>query len=280
MPEGPEIRLAADRIAKVLVGQTIVDTALAMPPLRLFEERLTGTTVTAIDTRGKAMLTRFDNGLTLYSHNQLYGRWYTARRSNLPKTKRQLRVALFTQTHAALLYSASDIEVLTEDGVADHAFLNRVGPDILDPSLKAENIAERLTDRRFRNRALGSLFLQQEFLAGNGNYLRSEILWAARVNPRLKPSALGAVTIDRIAQQTLAIAHRSYRNRGITASAEEVKERKAHGLSYQKFRFQIYGRDRLPCYRCASPIERHTMSSRSLFVCPVCQDSAKHHEST
>ena len=26
------------------------------------------------------VLTRFDNGLTIYSHNQLYGRWYTVRR--------------------------------------------------------------------------------------------------------------------------------------------------------------------------------------------------------
>ena len=278
MPEGPEIRLAADRIAKVLVGEAIVETALTLPPLRKFEERLTGSTVTAIDTRGKAMLTRFSNGLTLYSHNQLYGRWYTARRNKLPNTKRQLRVALFTRSHAALLYSASDIEVLTESGVAAHAFLNRVGPDILDPSLTVEGISERLTDPRFRNRALGSLFLQQEFLAGNGNYLRSEILWAAEVSPRLKPANLDAAAIDRISSQTLAIAHRSYRNRGITASAEEVRERKAQGLSYQKFRFQIYGRGGLPCYRCASVIERQTMSSRSIFVCPNCQGEHKHHE--
>ena len=90
MPEGPEIRLAADRIAAVLIDQPIVEVSFGLRALRRFERRLKGQTVTAVDTRGKAMLTRFDNGLTLYSHNQLYGRWYTMRRPKLPATKRQL----------------------------------------------------------------------------------------------------------------------------------------------------------------------------------------------
>ena len=79
MPEGPEIRRAADRIASVLVGQRVVDVYFGLPGLRKFERKLAGSVVTAVDTRGKAMLTRFDNGLTLYSHNQLYGIWMTAR---------------------------------------------------------------------------------------------------------------------------------------------------------------------------------------------------------
>ena len=83
MPEGPEIRRAADKVARVLVGNTVEHVAFGLPRLRRFEKRLSGSAVTAVDTRGKAMLTRFDNGLTIYSHNQLYGRWYTARRPRM-----------------------------------------------------------------------------------------------------------------------------------------------------------------------------------------------------
>ena len=74
MPEGPEIRRAADKVAAVLVGKTVDKVSFGLPELRQFERRLSGRVVTAIDTRGKAMLTRFENGLTIYSHNQLYGR--------------------------------------------------------------------------------------------------------------------------------------------------------------------------------------------------------------
>ena len=273
MPEGPEIRLAADRVARVLVDNEIVDVALELPEIRPFEPQLRGSRVTAVDTRGKAMLTRFDNGLTLFSHNQLYGRWYTTKRPRLPSTRRSLRVALHTPTHSALLYSASDIEVLTEDQLERHPFLARLGPDILDEELTSKHVADRHASPEFRNRSLGSLYLDQGFLAGNGNYLRSEILWAACVGPKQKPSDLDKAALKRLASTTLKIARRSYRTRGITATSTEVRKRAALGMTFQQYRFQVYGREGLPCYACETPIERITMSSRGLFLCPSCQDA-------
>ncbi len=271
MPEGPEIRLAADSIARVLVGREIVDVTFELPALKRFEKKLRGSAVTAIETRGKAMLTRFDNGLSLYNHNQLYGRWYTTRRPKVPRTNRQQRVALHTETHSAFLYSASDIEMLTPAMEERHPFLTRVGPDILDPSLTAADIVHRMQETRFRNRALGALYLDQSFLAGNGNYLRSEILWAAGLHPVLKPSSLEACDVRRLARKTLEIARRSYRTRGVTVPDTAVRERKARGMTYSQYRFQVYGREGLPCYACESPIERLMSSSRAVFVCSDCQ---------
>lgn len=271
MPEGPEIRLAADKVARILLDRPIVRVEFGLQPLRRFETRLAGARVTAVDTHGKAMLTRFDNGLTLYSHNQLYGRWFTTRRPRLPKTGRQLRVGLHTETHSALLYSASDIEVLTERGLQRHPFLNRIGPDILDPELTADKIVERLASPAFRNRALGGLYLDQAFLAGIGNYLRSEILWAAGISPEAKPTQLDDAALYAIAENTLAISRRSYRTRGVTAPPKLAKERKALGMSYGQYRFQVFGREGLICYACGTTIERRTMGSRNLFVCSCCQ---------
>ncbi len=271
MPEGPEIRLAADRVARVLVDHEVETVNFGLPRLRRFEKRLSGNTVTAVDTRGKAMLTRFDNGLTIYSHNQLYGRWYTVRRPRMPDTGRQLRIELCTQTHRALLYSASDIDVLDEEQLLTHPFLSRVGPDILDRKLTTSHIVERLSDPAFRKRSLGSLYLDQRFLAGNGNYLRSEILWAARLDPKKKPAELAASTLKTLAAETLKIARRSYRTRGVTLVPELARKLRADGLTYQAYRFYVFGREGLPCHRCETPIERRTMGSRNLFVCPTCQ---------
>lgn len=271
MPEGPEIRRAADEIAGVLVGRRIVEADFDLPALKPFEKRVEGRTVTAVDTRGKAMLTRFDNGLVLYSHNQLYGRWYTTTRPLLPRTRRQRRVALHTATHSALLYSASDIEILDAEAEAEHPFLRRVGPDILDPTLTPAKVRRRLLAPPFRNRSLGSLYLDQSFLAGNGNYLRSEVLWAAGAHPQQKPVALDENAVKRLARQTLTIARRSYRTHGVTAPADAVRQRRARGMSFSQYRFQVYGREGLACYACDDVIERHTHSSRSVFVCPGCQ---------
>lgn len=271
MPEGPEIRRAADRVARVLVNNRIEAVNFGLPRLKEFEESLSGNTVSAIDTRGKAMLTRFDNGLTIYSHNQLYGRWYTVRRPRMPRTNRQLRIELRTQTHKALLYSASDIEVLDEDQLDRHPFLSRVGPDILNRSLTQSQIVERLCDPTFRNRSLGNLYLDQRFLAGNGNYLRSEILWAAGLHPKLKPVGLAEIERETLAKETLRIARRSYRTRGVTVAPKLANQLQASGLPYQAYRFYVYGREGKPCHRCKSRVDRHTMDSRNLFLCLTCQ---------
>ena len=271
MPEGPEIRRAADRIARVLVGETVESVSFGLPHLERFERRLSGRNVTAVDTRGKAMLTRFDNGLTLYSHNQLYGRWYTTRRPRMPRTNRQLRVELCTETHKALLYSASDIDVLTDRELATHPFLCRVGPDILDPELTAETVAIRLDSPEFRSRAVGSLYLDQRFLAGNGNYLRSEILWAAGLDPAGKPAHLSSVERLKLAKETLRIARRSYRTRGVIVAPALARTLKDDGLAYRDYRFYVFNREGLPCRRCGSPIQRRSMGSRNLFECATCQ---------
>lgn len=271
MPEGPEIRLAADKVARVLVDNRLETVSFGLPRLKRFEKKLSGNIVTAVDTRGKAMLTRFDNGLTIYSHNQLYGRWYTVRRPRMPRTSRQLRIELGTQTHKALLYSASDIEVLDDEQLLTHPFLSRVGPDILDRTLTKLDIVERLCDPAFCNRSLGSLYLDQRFLAGNGNYLRSEILWAAGLDPKRKPAGLAASELETLAEETRRMARRSYRTRGVMVTPVLARKLKDDGLTYQAYRFYVFGREGLPCHRCGSPIERHTMGSRNLFMCPTCQ---------
>lgn len=271
MPEGPEIRLAADRIAKVLVGQRIVDAYFAFPQLRKYRKRIKGNVVTAVDTRGKAMLTRFDKGLTLYSHNQLYGIWLTALCDQPPKTGRSLRVALHTTTHSALLYSASDIEVLTDKQIAEHPFLKRIGPDILDRQISVADVTARLNEARFRGRSVGSLYLDQSFMAGVGNYLRSEILYTAGVHPADKPFVLDRSVRSRLARATLTISQRSYQTRGVTVTRSLVRSLRRQGLSYPQYRFWVFGREGLPCYACRTPIEKITVSSRGLFYCPSCQ---------
>lgn len=75
MPEGPEIRRAADNLEAAIKGKPLTDVWFAFPQLKTYQSQLIGQHVTHVGTRGKALLTHFSNDLTLYSHNQLYGVW-------------------------------------------------------------------------------------------------------------------------------------------------------------------------------------------------------------
>ena len=180
MPEGPEIRIAADKVADAIAGQVATELFFAFDHLKKYEALLAGEKVTAVTSRGKAMLTKFDNGLTIYSHNQLYGKWMVRPAHDLPDTNRQLRLAIHNEEKSALLYSASEIEVWPEAELDEHPFLSKLGPDALDESVTVAQVAQRLRSDQFRRRRLTSILLDQGFLAGLGTYLRSETLFVAR----------------------------------------------------------------------------------------------------
>ena len=271
MPEGPEIRRAADKVEAVLKDKTVERIQFGLQPLKKFSKALTGTKVLQLETRGKALLTHFDSGHTIYSHNQLYGIWHVVKRDKLPKTKRQLRLALHTDQHSALLYSASDISVWKTENIEEHPFLQRLGPDILNPNLSWREVAERLKSKAFAGRALNSVYLDQAFLAGLGNYLRSEILFVAGLHPARKARELSKGEIGKLARITLDISQRSYASQGVTIPDQQYKALKKKGVSYGKARFFVFSRANQPCRVCKTKIQRSTANSRRIYTCAICQ---------
>ena len=123
MPEGPEIKRIADRLSKILAGNSLEGVYFFSQKLKKYESVLKDAKVEHVETRGKALLTHLDSGHSIYSHNQLYGRWYIVDAEKFPKTKRSLRLALKTKTHSALLFSASEIDVLEKSEIDDHPLM-------------------------------------------------------------------------------------------------------------------------------------------------------------
>jgi endonuclease-8 len=271
MPEGPEIRIAADRIERALAGRTARSVRFAFPHLQPFESALEEEEVVRVETRGKAMLTIFANGLVVYSHNQLYGRWHVGATGVRPATRRTLRLAIENDEHAALLYSASEIEVLEWAQVGEHPYVRALGPDPLDAALEEGAVASRLTDARFAGRALASLLLDQRFLAGVGNYLRAEICFAAGVHPSRRPRDLDSGARERIAAAALAMCRRSYTTRGITNDPERAARLRRNGILRSRYRFQVFARSGEPCWHCDATIERAAIGGRRCYWCPECQ---------
>lgn len=271
MPEGPEIRLAADRVAKAVVGRPLTQVWFAFPELRASAEILSQSKVTQVTTVGKAMLTHFECGLTVYSHNQLYGRWYVVGVGKEPRTQRQLRWALRTETGSALLYSASDISVWSTAQIAEHPFVAKAGIDVLATPPSAPEMEAYLKNSPSQRRSLGSLLLDQSFVAGVGNYLRSEILFEARLSPERKLGALNEQETRALAQAIVLMIHRAYQTRGVTNSPERVKTLKAQGLRRNAYRHYVFARRDARCYVCDGNIEQKDVAGRRLYWCPRCQ---------
>lgn len=271
MPEGPEIWRTADKLNHALADKEINRCFFYHDELKPYEEKLVGQRVVHVEPKAKALITYFDNDLCMYSHNQLYGKWFTVTSGAQPNTGRSLRVALHNDSHSALLYSASEIELLAQEKLTEHPYLKKLGPDVVHPDTTVEMIHSQYQDEVFQNRKLATLLLDQSFLSGVGNYLRSEILFYAGVNPSLKLRECSAEQKEKLAEASRLLSRRSYETSGITNDPEIVKALKREKASRKEYRHFVYNRTENFCHKCGTRIEEDKTGGRKVYFCPSCQ---------
>jgi endonuclease VIII len=274
VPEGPEIRRAADTLEAMIVNKPLTRVWFKFDALQKYAGKLSKSRVRAFETRGKAMLTHFDNDLTIYSHNQLYGLWHASADGSALGGKRDLRLAIQSKTAAVYLYSASDISVWKTNMLDQHPFLAKLGPDVLSPSIRAAHIQKRLQLPAFHHKNFATLLLDQGFLAGMGNYLRTEVLFYAGIHPQAKPKDLKPAQHARLASTLLDVVQRSYRSGGVTNEAAISGKMDITGLDFEGYRFAAFEREGKACLQCRTPIQRAELAGRRIYWCAHCQPLA------
>jgi endonuclease-8 len=271
MPEGPEIHRAAEKIRSAREGKIIEDVEITLPRYAANTDQILGNTVLKVEARGKAMLIHFDS-FVLYSHNQLYGRWTVNLRKTAPKKwNRSLRIALSTDSHTCRLWSATDILMLEPWELSGHQYIAKLGPDVVLQSTTSEHLIAHMNQKRFQRKHLKTLLLDQGFFAGIGNYLRSEVLFAAQLHPDRTVSSLDDEEKLRLAEQALFLSQQSLKVPGITIDLELYDQLRDIGLSRGQARHWVFTRNDSPCHQCGDLIVHSRPGGRRLDFCPRCQ---------
>ena len=271
MPEGPEIRRARDELAGILEDQPVHKVFFAFDRLQAYQAELVQQRIVSVEARGKAMLIHFDNGYTIYSHNQLYGRWYVATDNKCPDIKRQLRLSIHVDTGSAFLYSATDILVVQTQQLATHPYLRKLGLELLSPDITESMVQERLIEYRRSRRCLMSLLQDQSVLSGMGNYLCCEVLHAVGLHPENRLCDLDDTQLQMLAHYCLALTVQSYETGGITNTLTRAEQMKTQGFEFEDYRFLVYRREGEACYRCGGEIVKRTFCGRMGYCCLGCQ---------
>ena len=293
MPEGPEVRKYADALDAVLTGRAIVSfearTKDARKWLHENEQRLIGRRVERVISHGKHLLGYIEDDFFFHSHLMMWGRWQTFGLAELPQKDRRERARIVVEGGAAILLSAPIFNVGEGDPYEKIEILNTLGPDAL-PYRGRFNRAEflrRLSEHE--NETIGAALLNQCIVAGLGNYLRAEILFACKVNPWLTVGELTQRKLNCLSKTIPRLTRDAY-ERGATA-AEEDRKRMAGdpSLVYQPgreygTRHMVFRRTNLPCLRCGEKIRQLRQKTiqteddeeertRIVYFCAKCQDA-------
>jgi endonuclease VIII len=179
MPEGDTVWLAGRRLHDALAGDRLTRSDFRVPQLATTD--LAGRTVTEVVSRGKHLLTRVDDDLTLHTHFRMDGTWHLYRPGDRWRggPQWQVRVLLETAAWQAVGYRLPVVELLPRDREDDA--VGHLGPDILGPDWDPAEAVRRLAAQP--DREVGDALLDQRNLAGIGNLYKAESLFlAARVH--------------------------------------------------------------------------------------------------
>jgi len=145
--------------------------------------------------------------------------------------------------------------------------IERLGPDIIAGNFSLEVMVERLTRNK---RYIAEALMHQDNFAGIGNYLRSEILFDAGINPEKLTTELSDEEFLYLHKSIMKVIHKSISHGG--CSFRDYRDLYGNKGKMQDH-LAVYQRDGLRCLNCETNfIERMMVHSlQFVFFCPNCQ---------
>jgi endonuclease VIII len=257
MPEGDAVWLTARRLHQALAGRVLTRSDFRVP--RYATTNLTGRVVTGAVSRGKHLLIRTGDGITVHTHLRMDGSWRVRPARERVANSHRIRLILANAEWQAVGYQLGVVEVLptaSEDTVVGY-----LGPDLLGPDWDPAEAERRL--RGDPVRPVGEALLDQRNLAGIGNVYKAELLFLRGIDPwRPVGEVADVAALVGLAQQLL----------------EANKERFGMittGVARRGEQTWVYGRAGRPCRRCGTPVKSadqgRNPEERITYWCPRCQ---------
>jgi endonuclease-8 len=269
VPEGDTLFRTAAGLRPYLVGRTVTAARTAGPGAVPQVARIVGREITSVESLGKNLLIRFDNGLEIRTHLRMNGSWHRYRPGERwRRPAGRARLVIEVPGAVAVCFDAPVVELLEVRAEAFHPSLGRLGPDLLAPDFDADAAIRRLREPSRAGLTIAEALLDQRALAGIGNVYKNEVLWLERVSPFAAVGDLDDETLARLVATSrrllLANAAPSHGPERVTTAGP----RSAPGP------ISIYGRTGRPCPRCRTPIASTRLGTdipRTTYWCPTCQ---------
>ena len=288
MPELPEVETVRRGLAELLPGRvvtrvTVFDSPKSFPNARSdVEQFLYGACVTAVRRRAKVLMIDLDTQYSLVVHlkmtGQLIFRGVQSFAGGHPNDSligelpdRSTRVQVDFTDESRLFFNDQRkfgwVKLLPTDEVKDLPFMQKVGPEPLDPQTRAEDFIQRI--RRRQNSMIKPAFLDQTVIAGVGNIYADEALWAAQIHPQTRVKNVSDQQLNTLFNELRHILQLSIDHGGSTdKNYVDAEGRKGNYLTFA----HVFRREGQACHRHPDQeIIKLKVGGRGTHVCPVCQ---------
>jgi len=221
MPEGPEVATVVDELNEIMAGSTIISIKTNLksryhnketwnPPKTPFD-------ITKISCKGKNIFFHLSNAgqyKYMYNHLLMTGKWL------LDKGNASGIEFTFKQKDEIKKIYFDDIRkfgpILWMTKEQYDTKIKTIGPDLLTGEVTLDIWSQKITNKRIKNKMICDFLMDQKRVAGIGNYLKSEILYRAKIRPDRKLCDLIKTEIEFLYKVALDTIQESYKKRGLT----------------------------------------------------------------
>jgi endonuclease-8 len=278
MPEGDTIYRAARAMQRALGGKIVTgfDIGLAKLARTHDDTSLLGRTIEKIESRGKWLLIFFSGDLILVTHMLMSGSWHLYRTGEKWRMGRdRMRVVIRTIDWEAVAFNVPIAEFHTTRSLERSGQVPKLGPDLLSPDFTVVSGIDRLRDHAiaYPDDEIAVVLLNQRVLAGLGNVYKSEVAFAAGVNPF---RAMQTITSKEM-ETMVDVAQRYMKANVLDGSGDGIVtysgNRRTTRANNREERLWVYGRQGEECRRCGTSIMMRKQGEqvRSTYWCPECQ---------
>lgn len=270
MPELPEVETIRRDLEKEIVGHKIVDlwydTPKMLQPSPESLEKIVGRHIVTAGRIGKLLLLAIENDGTVGIHLKLSGRLFIRKQED-PEDKytrvifklddgRELRFTEFRKFgYAKMIESSASLEEIK----------SAYGPEPLTSAFTFEAVKKVLNKA---NRAVKTVIMDQQKIAGVGNIYADEALWLAQIHPETLSSKLTDSEIEALYQGIIKAIEQGIEDRG--TSVDDYLDIYGNEGGHAK-NLNVFRQDGDPCPRCGKTVKKIRVGGRGTHFCPQCQ---------
>jgi len=247
MAEGPQVRRRTEWLHKHLAGRAVLGCDSTREDLPA--ESLIGKSVRRAFCQGKHIVLEFEGDLFLHNHLLMRGTWkkLEGRQLFLPPNA---WLALYMGPYTICNLGGQMLKIVSRGALQQR--LASLGPDAMAEPFPETAIAQRLKGQPL---PIAEALLDQSLVAGIGNIAKSEILYAAGIDPRAKISELNDAELTGLLHAAHAVLWASYHAGG-------------------RWNCSVYRKAGEACKTCGETIRciRQAPSRRTTYFCPACQE--------
>lgn len=273
MPELPEVETVRRGLNQIADGHKIVGIDVNYGKtiendVEEFREALIGQTIKRVDRRGKYLLFRFTNQLTMISHLRMEGSYFK-QKTGLPVDK-HTHVIFHLDNDTDLCYRDTRkfgrMHLVPTGTEMNYGGLKTIGPEPTEKDFTLDYFEKILHKSRGK---IKPFLLNQKHVAGLGNIYCDEVLWMSKINPEQPANSLTTEQAKVLRENIIKEIATATDHKGTTVHTYKNAFGDAGG--FQDY-LKAYDHGGEKCPRCGTKMIKIKVAQRGTTYCPHCQE--------